>query len=62
MPTNSNRESQLSAVWAPPACNTGRRFYIPAFSVQTKHTLDPLSPVVSEVPTITVPSALTANE
>jgi len=49
-------------VWAPPACNTGRRFYIPAFSVQTKHTLDPLSPVVSEVPTITVPSALTANE
>jgi hypothetical protein len=61
-PTSSNRETQLSAVWTPAPCNTSSRLCIPVLSVQTKHTLDPLSPVVREVPTITVPAALTAKK
>src|ERR1022692_2185563 len=60
-PSSSTRATHLSAVWTPAACNNILRSCIPVLAVQTKHRLDPVEPVVSDVPTITVPSALAAN-
>jgi len=56
MPSAVSRETHLSAVWTPAACNTVLRSCIPVLAVQMKLCLDPVEPEVSEVPTITVPS------